>query len=140
MASFKSSICLLCMAIMLSLVDVEGLVVSNELRGLKSTARSFSPRHNTDSMYMPVPEPTQSRKMAMSPSVLASCDTLPSFHTAHGLLSPETVLRLEKMTSQPPALRKFLTTYRRDGPMSCLCMLSDPDILPHLTSAMRDLL
>mmetsp|Transcript_18946 Transcript_18946/g.31376 ORF Transcript_18946/g.31376 Transcript_18946/m.31376 type:complete len:182 (+) Transcript_18946:569-1114(+) len=84
-----------------------------------------------------------STPLSLSPSVLASCDTLPSFHTAHGLLSPETVLRLEQMTDpedRSKGLDLFLTTYRRDGPMSCLKMLSDPAILPHLTSAMRDLL
>lgn len=135
---------------------------------VSSTERRFSTRGSI-SMYMPPSSTSQtppmsaqkilatpgvspsnkregrksSTPLSLSPSVLASCDTLPSFHTAHGLLSPETVMRLDKMTrpeDRSQALNLFLTTYRRDGPMSCLKMLSDPDILPHLTSAMRDLL
>lgn len=78
--------------------------------------------------------------MKLSNSVLASCDTLPSFPTAHGLLSPETVMRLdENCEHKSDALRNFLDTYRRKGPLSCLPMLSDPDVLPHLTKAMRDI-
>lgn len=79
----------------------------------------------------------------LSNSVLASCDTLPSFPTAHGLLSPETVMRLDELTRRnghrSEALMRFLDTYKRHGPMSCLAMLSDPDVLPHLTNAMRDI-
>jgi hypothetical protein len=79
----------------------------------------------------------------LSNSVLADCDTLPSFPTAHGLLSPETVMRMEELAvergHQNPALRSFLHTYRKSGPMSCLSMLSDPDVLPSLTEAMRDI-
>lgn len=85
--------------------------------------------------------PRQSN-VKLSNSVLASCDTLPSFPTAHGLLSPETVLRLDELTRSGhgnDALRRFLDTYRRKGPLSCLPMLSDPDVLPHLTTAMRDI-
>mmetsp|Transcript_30037 Transcript_30037/g.49865 ORF Transcript_30037/g.49865 Transcript_30037/m.49865 type:complete len:171 (-) Transcript_30037:1010-1522(-) len=61
---------------------------------------------------------------------------------AHGLLSPETVARMDEITAGGhgnEAVRVFLQTYRRKGPMSCLEMLSDPEILPHLTSAMRDI-
>ena len=79
----------------------------------------------------------------LSQSVLASCDTLPSFRTAHGILSPETVRRMEEMVNEEDrseALKQFLDRYRRKGPMSCLPMLSDPDILPHLTMAMRNVL
>lgn len=78
----------------------------------------------------------------LSHSVLADCDTLPSFPTAHGLLSPETVMRLEDLSARnhgSEALVTFLDQYRRDGPLSCLHMLSDPEILPHLTKAMRDI-
>jgi hypothetical protein len=81
-------------------------------------------------------------KISMSSSVLASCDTLPSFPTAHGLLSPQTVMRMDELTlgsERSEALSLFLRTYRAKGPMSCLPMLSDPSILPHLTSALRDL-
>lgn len=87
----------------------------------------------------------RSTKTKLSNSVLASCDTLPSFRTAHGLLSPETVMRLEAMRSSSPrnnknqALSTFLHTYRTHGPLSCVPMLSDPDVLPHLTLAMRDI-
>ena len=87
----------------------------------------------------------RSSKTKLSGSVLASCDTLPSFRTAHGLLSPETVMRLESMRSSSPrnnknqALSTFLHTYRTHGPLSCVPMLSDPDVLPHLTLAMRDI-
>ena len=77
----------------------------------------------------------------LSHSVLADCDTLPSFPTAHGLLSPETVMRLEELTRKghdSDALRNFLDQYHRKGPLSCLTLLSDPEVLPHLTSALRD--
>lgn len=79
----------------------------------------------------------------LSQSVLASCDTLPSFRTAHGILSPETVRRMEELVHEDDrteALKQFLDRYRRQGPMSCLPMLSDPDVLPHLTNAMRNVL
>ena len=78
----------------------------------------------------------------LSNSVLADCDTLPSFSTAHGLLSPETVSRMDENThggSGNRVVAQFLQMYRRNGPMSCLPMLSDPTILPHLTRALRDI-
>lgn len=78
----------------------------------------------------------------LSTSVLASCDTLPAFPTAHGLLSPETVMRLEAMNRgrhRNVALVNFLSSYRNHGPLSCVPMLSDPDVLPHLTLAMREI-
>jgi len=78
----------------------------------------------------------------LSNSVLAECNTLPSLPTAHGLLSPETVMRMEEQIEfeghASEAVDRFLKQYRRQGPMSCLSMLSDPDVLPHLTKAMRD--
>lgn len=86
------------------------------------------------------------RKNAASPlsnSVLSSSDTLPSFPTAHGLLSPETVLRMEEMTSsgsRDAAVEYFLKTYRNQGPMACLPLLSDANVLPRLTEAMRDVI
>lgn len=79
----------------------------------------------------------------LSESVLSSSDTLPSFPTAHGLLSPETVLRMEEMAaadSRDEAVDYFLRKYKKEGPMACLPMLSDPKVLPHLTKAMRDVL
>lgn len=155
--------------VLLALVAAaEGFVVPNEVcHAERSTERAFSPRGKV-AMYMPPSSPTSQTQpmsaqkllstqgvtskrsdkrngspLSLSPSVLASCDTLPSFQTAHGLLSPETVMRLERMTDnghRSKPLDLFLNEYRRNGPMSCLSMLSDPEILPHLTSAMRDLL
>jgi len=98
--------------------------------------------HNKNTVITPARPQQASSKVQLSNSVLASCDTLPSFPTAHGLLSPETVMRLEELTPtnrRSEALRGFLDTYRRHGPLSCLPMLSDPDVLPHLTEAMRDI-
>jgi hypothetical protein len=63
-------------------------------------------------------------------------------HAAHGMLSPEIVSRMDENTingRSNPAVDNFLRTYRRKGPMSCLEMLSDPEVLPHLTQAMRDI-
>ena len=80
----------------------------------------------------------------MSASVLADSDVLPAFHTAHGLLSPEVVMRIadnasgREMELDGP-LHRFLKTYRRRGPMACLPLLSDPTVLPELTRAMRDI-
>jgi len=78
---------------------------------------------------------------AMSKSVLATCDTLPSFSTAHGLLSPEVVMRIADNhdLEEDGPLHKFLTTYKSRGPMACLPMLADPSVLPELTRAMRDI-
>jgi len=83
----------------------------------------------------------------LSNSVLSSSDTLPSFPTAHGLLSPETVLRMEnrmKMQQgrgeemvQSRAVNIFLERYKNEGPMACLPFLSDEEVLPRLTEAMR---
>jgi hypothetical protein len=126
--------------------SVNALMLSKESRSMKTSLHFFSPNiAHTPVPTVNVPENTLNRKstpLKLSPSVLSSCDILPEFQTAHGLLSPETVMKLEKSRSikNSPALKKFLNKYRRDGPMSCLCMLSDPEILPHLTSAMRDLL
>lgn len=80
-------------------------------------------------------------KTQLSNSILASCDILPSFRTAHGILSPETVYRMAENTGfgeGNPAVSSFLSKYQESGPMSCLDFLSDADILPHLTRAMRD--
>lgn len=97
----------------------------------------------------------QASASPLSNSVLSSQDTLPSFPTAHGLLSPETVLRMEQMvqsrkcnnpgntasrTAEEQAIDYFLDTYRRQGPMACVPLLSDDTILPHLTNAMRDII
>lgn len=78
---------------------------------------------------------------AMSQSVLATCDTLPGVATAHGLLSPEVVMRIADQhdLDQDGALYRFLKTYKSRGPMACLPMLGDPSVLPELTRAMRDI-
>lgn len=78
---------------------------------------------------------------AMSESVLSPGDTLPSFHTAHGLLSPEVFMRIADTHDADAGgpVRDFLKTYRKKGPMACLPMLSDPCVLPELTKAMRDI-
>lgn len=86
----------------------------------------------------------------LSNSVLSSSDTLPSFPTAHGLLSPETVLRMEnRMKTQQGGgeemvqfrtVNMFLDRYKKEGPMACLPFLSDGEVLPRLTEAMRDIL
>eukprot|EP00526_Cylindrotheca_closterium_P024411 CAMPEP_0113650406 /NCGR_PEP_ID=MMETSP0017_2-20120614/26822_1 /TAXON_ID=2856 /ORGANISM="Cylindrotheca closterium" /LENGTH=151 /DNA_ID=CAMNT_0000562917 /DNA_START=55 /DNA_END=510 /DNA_ORIENTATION=+ /assembly_acc=CAM_ASM_000147 len=83
------------------------------------------------------------KTQVFSNSVLASCDILPSFRTAHGILSPETVSRMAENTDfgeGNQAVSRFLSRYQETGPMSCLDMLSDADVLPHLTRAMRDIL
>jgi len=83
----------------------------------------------------------QTQLPAMSRSVLATCDTLPSFATAHGALSPEVVRRIADRydLEQDDALHRFLKTYKREGPLACLPFLSDPAILPELTRAMREI-
>jgi hypothetical protein len=142
------STCKLLASFLLLLISstVNALMLSKEFRNTKTSLNFITP--NID--YTPVPTISQSENtlhrkstpLKLSPSLLSSCDTLPEFHTAHGLLSPETIMKLEKSQNikNSPALKMFLNQYRNDGPMSCLCMLSDPEILPHLTSAMRDLL
>jgi hypothetical protein len=108
-----------------------------EPKGRKSPTSPTSPEYRQDNDQQPRQGTTK-----LSQSVLARCDTLPSFPTAHGLLSPETVMLMETRTSRTQRsseLSRFLTTYRRHGPMSCLPMLSDPSVLPHLTEALRDI-
>ena len=43
-------------------------------------------------------------------------------------------------TAEEQAIDYFLDTYRRQGPMACVPLLSDDTILPHLTNAMRDII
>eukprot|EP00584_Thalassiosira_punctigera_P009076 CAMPEP_0172529546 /NCGR_PEP_ID=MMETSP1067-20121228/3606_1 /TAXON_ID=265564 ORGANISM="Thalassiosira punctigera, Strain Tpunct2005C2" /NCGR_SAMPLE_ID=MMETSP1067 /ASSEMBLY_ACC=CAM_ASM_000444 /LENGTH=182 /DNA_ID=CAMNT_0013313617 /DNA_START=32 /DNA_END=580 /DNA_ORIENTATION=+ len=82
---------------------------------------------------------SRTTSLPMSASVLAESDILPSFQTAHGLLSPEVVTRIGDMNDveEGGPLHQFLKTYKREGPMACLPMLSDPCMLPELTRAMR---
>lgn len=87
------------------------------------------------------PRNTSTSRPFMSSSVLSPKDTLPSFHTAHGLLSPEVFMRIaDTYPEEGSSVHKFLTVYRRKGPMACLGMLSDPVVLPELTKAMREIL
>lgn len=106
--------------------------VSAANRGGGSSSSSPHPRKSSGRSSSALP--------AMSQSVLADCDTIPSFSTAHGLLSPEVVMRIADTNDLEynGALHKFLKTYKSRGPMACLSMLSDPDVLPELTRAMRD--
>ena len=126
----------------------------------KSTSLSYAPNHPTSQTGPMVakafytshklnrnptkPKTRSGANLPLSNSVLSSSDTLPSFPTAHGLLSPETVMRMEVMTNnkkgRDKALDTFLDTYKKEGPMACLPMLSDENVLPRLTEAMRDIL
>ena len=81
---------------------------------------------------------------ALSDSVLSASDTLPSFRMAHGLLSPEVVMRMMDIhendpSSSSPALGSFLKLYGTRGPMACLPLLSDLSVLPELTRAMKEI-
>ena len=60
---------------------------------------------------------------------------------AHGIMCPDTIAKMERAThgGNNRAVKAFLDRYHRHGPMSCMKLLSDPEILPHLTSTMRDL-
>jgi hypothetical protein len=67
---------------------------------------------------------------------------LPYFQVGNGLLSPQTVKKLDDKArisnNSNSAIYLFLDTYKRCGPMACLPMLSDPQVLPHLTRALRE--
>jgi hypothetical protein len=88
-------------------------------------------------------ESTSSRKKSIkfSHSKMLHPEAFSAVPVAHGMLSPQTVMRLEELTRlhrhHSPALDSFLDSYYSKGPMSCVPMLSDPDVLPHLTMAMR---
>ncbi|CAJ1892544.1 unnamed protein product [Cylindrotheca closterium] len=56
---------------------------------------------------------------------------------AHGAICPETIAIFEKNSN--PAIRRFVDTYHKRGPLACEDLLSDPEVLPHLTKAMRDI-
>lgn len=74
-------------------------------------------------------------------SAMANSDVLPSFHAAHGLLHPHTVMKLQEQHDSEDykneAVTYFLDTYDQYGPMACLPCLTDPQVLPDLTNAMR---
>mmetsp|Transcript_9523 Transcript_9523/g.17182 ORF Transcript_9523/g.17182 Transcript_9523/m.17182 type:complete len:191 (-) Transcript_9523:439-1011(-) len=105
-------------------------VANHRHQSRSRAARPSSPRRSSTALP------------AMSPSVLAASDTLPSFQTAHGLLSPEVVMRIADGANdleQGEPLHRFLKLYQSRGPMACLPMLSDPSVLPELTKAMREI-
>jgi hypothetical protein len=114
-----------------------GQVFFNTERRRKSSLFYNSRRKR---IYVPSHGKKQSH-LKFSRSILNPTDTLPSFSTAHGLLSPETVMRMDFMTqgSRSEPLEYFFQHYRRNGPMACLPFLSDMSVLPHLTEAMRDI-
>ena len=61
---------------------------------------------------------------------------------AHGILCPETVTKMKTAAMggrSNRVVKTFIDRYHKHGPMSCMELLSDPEILPHLTAAMRDL-
>lgn len=85
--------------------------------------------------------PATTTRLPMSSAVLAESDVLPAFRAAHGLLSPEVVSLIADANDLEldGPLYKFLKTYKRQGPMACLPLLSDPCVLPALTRAMREI-
>lgn len=106
-------------------------------------SRKNSLFHNSRRKRVYVPTTTHGKKHSMlkySRSILTPTDTLPSFSTAPGLLSPETVMRMDIRTrgSRSEPLEYFFQHYRRNGPLACLPFLTDMNVLPHLTEAMRD--
>lgn len=151
----------ICLAALLSLLTMRftnGFTPADNTNRVPSSQRKdsrwtmYMPSSSTTSQTPPITaqkmlktigaDQERGARWKLSNSVLASCDTLPSFPTAHGLLSPETVSRMDENTQgshRNEAVAQFLETYRRNGPMSCLSMLSDPEVLPHLTDAMRDI-
>jgi hypothetical protein len=97
----------------------------------RSCSRDSDPKHcNRPATHLP-----------MSSAVLAESNVLPAFRAAHGLLSPEVVSRIADTNDLDldGPLHRFLKTYKRQGPMACLPMLSDPCVLPILTQAMREI-
>ena len=116
------------------------MAAANLLQSSRSRRMNSSGSDPRGNISPPLMRP-KTKLAGMSQSVLATCDTLPAFSTAHGLLSPEVVTRIADRydLEQNGALCKFLNTYRSRGPMACLPMLSDPNVLPALTKAMRDI-
>jgi len=101
-----------------------------------------SPKSNSNTIqYFPITAINLYSTVTFGSSFVSS-DTIPSFRAAQGLLSPQTVLRLESRITKcgisSPGLRYFLKTYHTHGPMACLPILSNPDVLLELTRVMRD--
>jgi len=59
------------------------------------------------------------------------------------MLSPEVVMRIANTydgdLTMNGSLHNFLKTYKSKGPMACLGMLSDSEVLSELTRAMREI-
>ena len=111
-------------------------------RGNKSVSPSFT---TTTTTTTPSQGPLLASTMAISSSS-TNYSILSSRTTAHGLLSPEVVMRImDSMTggstssSMSPTMESFLDLYKSRGPMACLPLLSDTTVLPELTRAMREI-
>ena len=106
---------------------------STKVEGRGSSSSSSTNKSTITSSSLP---------STLSSSVLSPTDTLPQFHTAHGLLSPEVFMRIadtyDGQLTENSSIHKFLKLYKSKGPMACLSMLSDDDVLPELTEAMRE--
>ena len=115
-----------------------GQVFFNTERSRKNSLFHNSRRKR---IYVPSSHGKKPSMLKYSRSLLTPTDTLPSFSTAPGLLSPETVMRMDMRTrgSRSEPLEYFFQHYRRNGPMACLPFLADMNVLPHLTEAMRDI-
>jgi len=110
--------------------------------GSESSSSSIPPSSTSTSRSTKTKESSTALPF-MSSSVLSPSDTLPSFHTAHGMLSPEVVMRIANTydgdLTMNGSLHNFLKTYKSKGPMACLGMLSDSEVLSELTRAMREI-
>ena len=114
-------------------------------RGNKSVPPSFTTATTTTTTTTPSQGPLLASTMAISSSS-TNYSILSSRTTAHGLLSPEVVMRImDSMTggstssSMSPTMESFLDLYKSRGPMACLPLLSDTTVLPELTRAMREI-
>ena len=124
----------------LFLKNEDNMPMTNKLHG--DNTNSFG--STSTRIYMVGPTLDAEESGLLSESVSASPGSgsrMPSL--AHGILCPETVSKMERATKggrNNRAVKAFLDRYHKHGPMSCMELLSDPEILPHLTTAMRDIL
>lgn len=170
MAIFYNKSLIVFLAIVCSTANINAYTNSHDLRrnfaGMSSLKKNKSPTASTSALFGPQHSGSSSqencigKKKASDPQQAGlsqaaintdtglpgrdrrSAPSSPLPNAAHGILSPETVARMDENTANGrsnPAVEDFLRTYRRKGPMSCLEMLSDPEVLPHLTQAMRDI-
>jgi len=85
---------------------------------------------------------TTGSSSSLRAAAVASSDVLPEFRAAHGLLHPHTFMKLQEHYGREggcdnAAVEYFLNRYQKYGPMACVQCLSDPNVLPQLTEAMR---